>query len=85
MALDPAPIGEVAAELMDELEDEFGLGAELLDAIVLVEVKVPNQEGEGEDRFHIRYRATTEPPTQAFGMLTFAADSVRRPAEPAEE
>lgn len=38
MPLDPSELGQLVAEFMDELEDEYGPDAELVDAVIAVEV-----------------------------------------------
>lgn len=38
MSIDPAPLAKLAASLIDELEEEYGEDAELVDAVILVEV-----------------------------------------------
>lgn len=47
MALDPAPLAIKTAELMDELEDEYGSEAELIAGVIVVEVRHPHLDEEG--------------------------------------
>lgn len=46
MSLDPGPLGELAAKIMDRLEAEYGEDAELADAILFVEVRHRDEDGD---------------------------------------
>ena len=70
MALDPGPLAEHAAHVIDEIEKEFGAEAELLDAVITVEVQTWEDGEDGEpsstvEVFHMGKRNTT-----AIGILT---------------
>lgn len=52
MPLDPGPIARLAADFMDELEEEYGFDAELLRVAVVVELQ------DGEDTSCVEVAST---------------------------
>lgn len=46
MTIEAAPLAELVAEFIDELEAEYGEDAELADAVVIVEVRHKDEDGD---------------------------------------
>lgn len=69
MAIDPMPLGNITAELMQELE-EYGDNVELLDALVVVEVMT-------DDGVTIIHQKCTSPRDVVFaGFVAFLHASI---------
>jgi hypothetical protein len=70
MALDPGPIAKLAAELMDQLEEDLP-DATFEDALIVVEVSYPDPS-DGEYRSEIRTKSTSERSTIVIGLTSIA-------------
>lgn len=78
MALDPAPLAELAARFMDELEEEHGGDVELRGFAIAVELDLE----EGENLVQVRCPDETRV-TEAVGLLFRGTEAVAASPEPA--
>lgn len=77
--IDPAPLLELVARLADELERDYGPEAELVVALIAVEVLVPDDSDDelAECGSIIEHRATTKSTAHALGLVELVSDSLR--------
>jgi hypothetical protein len=73
MPLDPAPLARHVAEFIDDLEQEYGEDAELLDAVVCVEVASTDEDGDTIST--VEARSVSGRNTVAVGILTRSLDA----------
>lgn len=78
MALDPSPIALKAAELMDELEESMPEGTALEDALIVVELSYPAEDGSDERWSEVRTKATTGRSVVALGLAEIACEIQRQ-------
>lgn len=71
-------IGSMVAELLDDLEEEYGEDHQILDAVIVVEV-LPDSEDDGGSIIH--RRGTSKRTTVALGLVAAAHDSLLEPYE----
>lgn len=81
MPLEPGPLAEHAAYVIDEIEKEYGVDAELRDAVIVTEIRTWD-DGPGDapsstvEVFHMGKRNTT-----AIEILTRGLDACRIPSD----
>lgn len=81
MALDSAPIARLAAELMDQLDEDLPEGTELEDVLLVVEVSFPAEDPDedGQRETEVRVKGTSDRSVVALGLAEIAAQIQREP------
>ena len=75
MTLDPAPLGKIAAALMEELEAAGLEDVRLEESLVAVEVSFLDEDG--DRRTQIRHKSTTTRSTVVIGMAEIISTYMR--------
>ena len=63
--VDTTTIGQLAVQMMDDIQAEYGEGAEIVDAMLIVEIEMP-------DSTTTQWRSTTDRNTTNVGMARLA-------------
>ncbi len=70
--IDPGILGRLTAETMEEIEEHYGEHAELMRAMLVFEVRYPDEDDVDKTRTDISWNDTMESPTEKVGLLLVA-------------
>ena len=69
MPIDPAPLAHLAAQFMDDIEQEYGEDAALVDALIIVEVHHVSEDDDDGDSV-VEARVLSKRNVAAIGLAT---------------
>jgi hypothetical protein len=79
--MDPRPLAEHAAYVIDEVERDYGADTEMLDAVVVVEIRSWPDGEDADPTSTVEVFALGRRNTTAIGILTRGLDALLQPDE----